>query len=109
MIITLISADIGHSDLDLGDRVLLPEVDAPPRPGPVVRGTRVGVHVIVDSQASIQLCGHLNRLFVARQVSDCTTRAHSPLRFCSHFEVCLSVDVMSKILHLGLNISKRTV
>jgi len=79
MIITLISADIGQSDVDLGDRVLLPEVDEPPWPGPGVRGTRVCVHVIVDSQASIQICAHLSRNFVARQASGCKTRAHSPL------------------------------
>ena len=96
MIITLISADIGQSDVDLGDRVLFSEVDEPPWPGPGVRGTRVCVHVIVDSQASIQICAHLSRSFVARQASGCKTRAHSPLRFASHFEVRLSVDIMSK-------------
>jgi len=62
MIITLISADIGQSDVDLGDRVLFSEVDEPPRRGPGALGTRVRVRVIVDSQASIQICAHLNRI-----------------------------------------------
>jgi len=71
MIITLISADIGQSDVDLGDRVLFNEVDEPPWRGPGALGTRVRVRVIVDSQASIQICAHLNRILVARQASVC--------------------------------------
>jgi len=71
MIITLISADIGQSDVDLGDRVLYSEVDEPPWRRPGALGTRVRVRVIVDSQASIQICAHLNRILVARQASGC--------------------------------------